>query len=243
VKVQIVSDLHTDTRYNWLQTLESQVVLAERPKTLLVAGDTAEVRSGTFRSTYRYLSRYYTDIIAVLGNHEHYGATRSQVTAALKLLPSNVRVLQEETVTLNGFKFGGTSLWFGKNFNPKLKAYIADFKAIPNFEPWVYQTNHKAREFLNQPLDVWLTHHLPHYYSINTRWVGSPANCFFVDDCSELMRYHAPLLCVHGHSHDAVDYEINGLLGEPIRVLSNPLGYRKESSGFKYLVAELTHRH
>ena len=243
LKVQIVSDLHVDCHRDWLKTLATKVVVPGHPDTLIVAGDTAQTNAPQFLQAYRYLSRHYSEILAVLGNHEHYGSTRKDVASVLKSLPSNVRVLQEEKVTLNGFTFGGTSLWFGTGFSLRLKSCLTDFKAIPNFEPWVYEANYQARVFLDQPLDVWITHHLPHHSSVAVRYIGSALNCFFVDDCSKLIRYHAPLAVIHGHTHEPADYSITGLLGENTRVLANPLGYPNEHSGFKYCELTLTHRH
>jgi hypothetical protein len=243
LKVQIVSDLHVDCHRDWLDILATKVVLPNRPDTLIVAGDTAQTNSPQFLQAFEYLSRHYSDILVVLGNHEHYGSTRKEVQAVIGSLPSNVRVLQEQKITLNGFTFGGTSLWFGSGFNRRLKNCLSDFKAIPDFEPWVYEANYRSRVFLTQPLDVWITHHLPHYSSIGVRFIGSASNCFFVDDCSELIRYYAPLVCIHGHSHEPADYELRGLLKEKIRVLANPLGYPNEHSGFKYCEVTLEHRH
>jgi len=243
MRIQIVSDLHVDCHHDWLGILTTKVVLPNRPDTLIVAGDTAQTNSPRFLQAFRYLSQHYLDILVVLGNHEYYGSTREEVNTVLGSLPSNVKVLQEEKVSLNGFTFGGTSLWFGSGFSLRLKSWLADFKKIPGFEPWVYEANYRSRVFLDQPLDVWITHHLPHYSSVAIKYIGSAVNCFFVDDCSELIRTHAPLVCIHGHTHEPVDYEIEGLLKEKIRVLADPLGYPNEHSGFKYCELTLVHRH
>jgi Icc-related predicted phosphoesterase len=243
MRIQIVSDLHVDCHRDWLTLLNTKVVLPDRPDTLIVAGDTAQTNSPQFLQAFRYLSQHYLNILVVLGNHEHYKSTREEVNAVLRSLPSKVKVLQEEKVTLNGFTFGGTSLWFGSGFSPRLKSWLADFKEIPGFEPWVYEANYRSRVFLDQPLDVWVTHHLPHYSSVAVKYIGSAVNCFFVDDCSKLIRTHAPLVCIHGHTHEHVDYEIEGSLKEKIRVLANPLGYPNEHSGFKYCELTLVPRH
>jgi hypothetical protein len=83
----------------------------------------------------------------------------------------------------------------------------------------------KARwlaDALAQPFSgptVVITHHLPHRLSIHPRFEGTRYNPCFASDLDHLVR--APVaLWVHGHTHESIDYTVNGT-----RVYCNPRGY------------------
>jgi hypothetical protein len=66
---------------------------------------------------------------------------------------------------------------------------------------------------------VVVTHHLPHRQSIHPKYAGTRFNPCFASDLDHLVR--APVvLWVHGHTHESLDYVVNGT-----RVVCNPRGY------------------
>ena len=71
------------------------------------------------------------------------------------------------------------------------------------------------------PRIVVLTHHAPSRRSISPRFAGDALNPCFVSEVIEKIHFAKPVaLWLHGHVHDAFDYELNGT-----RVVCNPLGY------------------
>ena len=74
---------------------------------------------------------------------------------------------------------------------------------------------------LQTPFDgktVVVSHHAPHPLSVHPRLKADPLTAAFVSDLSPLLPYAH--LWVHGHSHDAFDYQVG-----KCRVVANPAGY------------------
>ena len=84
---------------------------------------------------------------------------------------------------------------------------------------------HMEEEFTGSTVVV--THHCPTNASIPKRFLGDPANCAFTTDLSRFIEKHKPTLWVHGHTHDAFDYQCYDT-----RVVCNPADYPyKRTSG------------
>lgn len=78
------------------------------------------------------------------------------------------------------------------------------------------------RRKLSEPFDgptVVVTHHAPHRMSLATRFAGDWVSGGFVNEMPAEV-FKAPVLWVHGHTHDSFDYRVDGC-----RVVCNPRGY------------------
>ena len=78
---------------------------------------------------------------------------------------------------------------------------------------------------------VVVTHHPPHRGSLAQRYAEDWASSAFVNELPETF-FDAPVLWVHGHTHDSFDYHVG-----PCRVVCNPRGYvdwkgKSENSAF-----------
>jgi Icc-related predicted phosphoesterase len=76
---------------------------------------------------------------------------------------------------------------------------------------------------LAEPFDggtVVVTHHAPSSRSVHTRYARDLLSPAFASSLEKLMDGDRALLWVHGHMHDAFDYEIYGT-----RIVCNPRGY------------------
>ena len=198
----------------------------------------------------------YLPIIYVPGNHEYY---RHNYPALLEKLRSrgrgtNVHVLNNEAVTINGITFLGTTLWTDFRLKGKAQEYSAmeaakhqmnDYQLIRlsdqnyrKLQPFDTQKFHlDAYRWLSAALPskahqspvVVVTHHAPSSQSV--RWVNdrrgdlSCLNASFASNLENLMLRGNINLWVHGHTHRAQDYHI----GET-RVLCNPKGYPDEKT-------------
>jgi 3',5'-cyclic AMP phosphodiesterase CpdA len=80
-----------------------------------------------------------------------------------------------------------------------------------------------AKPFAGQTIVV--THHAPHPLSLAARFATDPSSAGFVNDLPELVA-EPVALWVHGHTHTAFDYRVNGT-----RVVCNPRGYLERPSG------------
>ena len=74
-----------------------------------------------------------------------------------------------------------------------------------------------AKPFSGKTIVV--THHAPHRLSLAARYANDWASAGFISDLSALVR-EPVALWIHGHTHTAFDYTVNGT-----RVVCNPRGY------------------
>jgi Icc-related predicted phosphoesterase len=232
MKFALASDLHFEFHKDGGRTL-----VAELPETdvIVVAGDLAS--AGCLWDSLLLLLRKYRHVIFVFGNHEFYGSSFQSVRQSINKLKHRMPKLREQghelgelhlldnsTVTIDGQRFVGTTLWFPWQEGIQFKhRFLNDFNAIKGAVKRIYEENKRAIEFLEETVtcdDVVVTHHLPHEKSVHPRWKGSKYNCFYLCEMHSLIFDRQPKLWVHGHTHDSCDYEI-----ETTRVVCNPFGY------------------
>lgn len=77
--------------------------------------------------------------------------------------------------------------------------------------------NELAKPFTGKTIVV--THHAPHRLSLAPRYADDRVSAGFVNHLPELVR-EPVALWIHGHTHSAFDYTVNGA-----RVVCNPRGY------------------
>jgi Icc-related predicted phosphoesterase len=241
MKIQLCSDLHLDhyrvhrnDKNGWPGLME-KVVPQTDADVLVVAGDVGKV--GHTSAFLHHVAGRYRHVVYVAGNHEYYDTTRGEFWDKLTA-PSNVHCLDNASVTLDGVKFVGSSLWFPDTPNARQRrGQINDFWCIERIEGWIWAEFERSRAFLDTELEpgcVMVTHHLPSVLSVAPRFKDSPLNCYFVGDVSDLIAKHRPALALHGHTHLPCDY----MLGST-RVLCNPLGYPGEERARPPVVVEI----
>lgn len=226
MQVQLLSDVHVefhaDQGVAFVRSLEPSGV-----DVLVLAGDIA-VGPGLVPALSLFCERYRgAKVVYVHGNHEYYGTNRESVVALTReaaALNRNLVWLDSEMAEIGGQRFLGGPLWFERRPEAdRFKRGMADFEAISGFESWVYDENRRMKELLAKELretDVVVTHHLPTFASVASRFTSSPLNAFFVCDVEELIEERGPRLWMHGHTHVSVDKRIGRT-----RVLCNPFGY------------------
>lgn len=184
-------------------------------------------------------------VIYVPGNHEYYvkRTLADQVAAMRKHAEgSNVHILDDETIDIDGVRFIGATLWtdfdlYGQNFFHQQVAQ----RAMSDYDySWVAEGRklhsddtahfHQLSKFfiseeLRKPFDgkkVVVTHHGPSEKSVAPKWHLNALTPAFTSRMENLILDHGPPLWVHGHTHDSHDY----VLGNT-RVVVNPRGYFK----------------
>jgi predicted phosphodiesterase len=209
---------------------------------VVLAGDIARPRDAV-----EWASALRKPVLYVAGNHEFYGSTIDETLAALRAFSegTQVRVLDDEALIVDGVRFLGTTLWtdfalFGKEQRASVmheaRRFMRDFARIRigNAPDALFTPEHSTARFarharwlsqeLARPFDgptVVVTHHAPSPHSVHRRFDGSPLNACFVSDLEPLLDGRA-CLWIHGHTHDSFDYTIGGT-----RVVCNPRGYAK----------------
>jgi len=190
------------------------------------------------------------NVIMIPGNHEYY---HGNILTAAGLIKSwlhvngynNVHFLDSESITIDGIRFIGTTLWANfRNGNPQimLQAGMAmnDHRIIGygniGFSPDAALAVHKKQlQFVFDELEqdrntptVLVFHHAPSYKSINTeRYGDDPINYCYVNDLEDKFVDYANIKVVfHGHTHHSFAYE--WIPGVPL--YCNPRGYIHEIS-------------
>ena len=251
MKLHILSDLHLEHAPFTLPEVDADVVV--------LAGDVAPGGTGI-----EWMRRHIDGrpVIYVAGNHEFYGQDLPGLIGRLRdaAVGSQIHVLENDEVVIEGVRFLGCSLWSDFDFaGPENRAnsmricerLVNDYRQIRAtgldrpLQPQDTRDLHVAsRAWLATSLashhdgpTVVVTHHAPLIRRPeNINAVLEAVGGAFASDLTELMDGEAVDLWVFGHIHRMVDTDVNGT-----RVLSNQRGYPHESvSGFDpALVVEL----
>lgn len=227
MRIQLLSDLHLehhrDGGRSFLESLDPSGV-----DLLVVAGDLHDGERGLVNSLLS-LCALYPWVVFVVGNHEYYGWMPRQVHRRLTELDrdvANLHWLHHEARDVEGLRIAGTPLWFPKPSNPlvMLDRYaINDFNVIKGFEPWVYDENRRAMEFLQREApraDIIVTHHVPTVLATSARFKTDTTNHYFITDVTRLIQDAQPKLWCFGHTHDRQWLRIDETL-----LACNPFGY------------------
>lgn len=236
MRLWILSDLHLELTRGW--DLPSGVA---RPDfdVLVVAGDLIpRMERGA-----KWLSERVTDrpVIYVPGNHEAYGVDidltveKARVAAA----GSNIHVLQNDTVTIDGITFVGATLWtdFDLFGTPEYAMAAAaetmnDYRKIRvcNYElrlrPAHTLMRHRAsREFITRQLreggrHIVVTHHGAHPEAVRQGHEREISSAAYVSDLRQVIEEGTPELWIYGHTHESRDFKVGST-----RIISNAKGY------------------
>jgi predicted phosphodiesterase len=234
MRIRVFSDLHLE-----FQDWNPPAVAAE---VVVLAGDIHVGVEGVIWGRRRFAD---ARVIYVPGNHEYYGSELEPMLRQLRRVASqhDVQLLDGDAVLIEGLRFLGATLWtdfafYGADAQAIAKAYenarrgMVDYRAIRlhgsvMLTPQETRTIHRRQVTwlagqLAQPFagpTVVVTHHLPHRRSVHPKYEGDLLNPAFASDLSALVRDPVKLW-IHGHTHESMDYEVNGT-----RVVCNPRGY------------------
>ena len=184
----------------------------------------------------------YNKVFYVFGNHEHYGTrVDKSFTMMSEVLPKHITVLENSAEEYNGILFVGGTMWTDMNKNNEIAMWacrqeVNDYKKIQykrdgsygKLNPRDVVTLHtKTVKFFMETLSntasqcVVISHHAPTLKSIPSKYVNDILNAAYASDVSDVILDNPHVkYWVHGHIHDAVDYEVGDC-----RVISNPRGY------------------
>ena len=154
---------------------------------------------------------------------------------------SRVHFLENDEIIIRDVRFLGCTLWtdfmlHGEAERPYSirdgKSSLADFRLIRENESRMFTPGDAIRlhkeslEWLQDRLNekyegktVVVTHHLPSIHSVAECYKDSLLSACFASHLDHLFDGRIDLW-IHGHTHDSVDYILNGT-----RVICNPRGY------------------
>ncbi|UOU97037.1 metallophosphoesterase [Chryseobacterium daecheongense] len=248
MKIQIISDLHQEFGYTDLNFDRSDVVV--------LAGD---INLGT--KGVEWIKSKIPDkpVLYVLGNHEYYKGSYPKTLNKIKeaAIGSNVIVLEDNFVDLDGIRFHGTTLWtdfsiFGDpmQYGMICQSAMNDYKKIkrdPSYSKMrtidIFKIHQLSRIWLKESLthskdlkNIVITHHAPSIQSVPEHFKNDPVTSAYASNLEDFIVEHQPLYWIHGHIHTPCRYKIG-----KTEIICNPHGYIDEKyNGYdKELIIEV----
>ncbi len=237
MKIAIYSDLHLEFKDFELPSGEADVIV--------LAGDIHVGDAGIDWAMQQIPDK---PVLYVLGNHEYYQHNLPALCESMqqKVKNSNIHVLENDAIIINGIRFLGCTFWTDYNLYqdvPFSTLYamnaLADYRAISTEtgllvpEDTIKLHNHSKAWLIEQLSDteiptVVITHHAPAKPSIDKRYIDDPLTPAFVSELDRLVAHSGARLWIHGHTHFACQYRLGNT-----DVICNARGYPGETvTGF-----------
>ncbi|MCS3870629.1 Icc-related predicted phosphoesterase [Chryseobacterium ginsenosidimutans] len=248
MKIQIISDLHQEFGLTDLSFDNADLVI--------LAGDVNLRTKGI-----EWIKTKISDkpVIYVLGNHEYYKGSYPKTLNKIKEAAqnSNVFVLEDSFVDIDGIRFHGATLWtdfsiFGdpRYYGMTCQSLMNDYKYIrrdPSYSKMrtidTFKIHQFSKAWLQKSLEnsqglknIVVTHHAPSIQSVPEKYKNDPVTSAYASNLEDFILEYQPLYWIHGHIHTPSRYKI----GET-EVICNPHGYIDEKyNGYeKELIVEV----
>jgi len=214
--LRFASDLHLEFSKDikYIDTLLPHMD-TDKDTTLALLGDIHVGRQGI-----RYLKdlgKRFKAVIYILGNHEFYNYKFYDLKHIIsdELIGTNVYVLENESVTIDGQKFVGCTLWSDmEKENPKsildINNGLNDYRLIEGFNDTTIkptetiQAHKDSIEYLKNSVDkrtIVLTHHSPLLGTSDPQFTNSIIRGGFESDLMDLIFDLQPKYWLYGHTH------------------------------------------
>lgn len=235
MKIALLSDLHLSVSgLEFPERLDADV--------MVLAGDLGRPHRGI-----EWAKATRLPTLFVAGNHDFYGSDLVTSYQQIRELTVDtpIRLLERSELIQDGVRFLGCTLWtdyrlfdspasrtLGIEQAVRLSHDFSRIRLAPDFEecftPAVsqmlfLQSVQWLEDCFARPHDgptVVVTHHAPALGSIAERFRSSPINASFVSDLTAHILRWRPVLWLHGHMHNSLDYRVGGT-----RIVCNPRGY------------------
>lgn len=270
LRLQIVSDLHLEFR-------EGQIPYIKKTAPhIALLGDIGKPFSLAYSRLIANLAHRFETVLVIAGNHEFFGGTvrkhtvneiKARIAEVVGRFP-NVHFLDNSSLTLEGVRILGTTLWTHiprhlmqvarKKVNDYRMIYMSrvqlDHSSIAAYlTPEVTSAWHdQAVAWLRYELalhpdvpTVVLTHHAPTGRNTSNPVFSDQDMRFCYHSDLEYLVLKPPVVAVgFGHTHWASDQLLSlpsppGVPEHKVRVVSNPLGYPHEELDFRSTVLEV----
>ena len=242
MKLLVLSDLHAEH-----SPFVPDPAVVAAADIVVLAGD---IHAGSQVAAWSRQTFADKPVVLIAGNHELYDGhwTRTLDDIRESAQRHEVHFLENDTVTIGGVQFLGTTLWtdfmyFGVNqirqAMNEARRYMMDYRAIQGCNPEETFDRHRSSlawltAELHCPLPpdtqsrVVVTHHYPHKKSTAKEYLSDLCTAAFGSQLPEELFAHADLW-IHGHTHTSCAYEVNGC-----QVICNPRGYPMDKLATHY---------
>lgn len=184
---------------------------------MVLAGDIGYLNEESTLSFLRAVTEKYEHVLFVPGNHEYWGRmTDAQMQGVCADI--GIIMLQNETATINGVVFAGSTMWSDlRGVTSLAVAQQNDFKYHPGLDTvkWSAMFD-KAMQFLSSAkADVVITHHAPLMRAIPNQFQGDPSNGLYA---TRVLLKHMPKVWCYGHTHHPFREKVHNTV-----FISNPM--------------------
>lgn len=231
MKLHILSDLHVEFADFSIPETDADVIV--------LAGDIGVGSGGLGWLRDQNVTK---PVVYVPGNHEYYQNDLSILDHLRNSAPPNVHILSDGVFQIGPVRFLGCTLWTDFDYFGEADRYFAVFQARENMADFSLIENNgkrftpedsialhqRSRDWVRCMLDggfsgttVVVTHHAPSSRSVQPRYANDLLTAAFASRLESMMDSDRVALWVHGHMHDACDYEVYGT-----RIICNPRGYK-----------------
>ncbi len=250
MRLRVCSDLHLEAftgRNSESLTVDFLPPREEDAESILVLAGDISSKPDQLVSFIGYLEPRFKHILYVPGNHEfyrnHYQKLNAELSAFFEKNCTKVTAACGDViqVQIDDVIFILSTLWAdgGKNAAEQIlvQQYLNDFRLIrykdgtftvPDMmcENALHVKKIKAALQANPDhKKVVVSHHLPSYRLCHPRF-GTDCNGGFASNLDSILASdYAPVLWIHGHTHDSIDTKLWNT-----RIVCNPRGYRGEWS-------------
>lgn len=239
MRILMMSDLHAEflTRKQIIDPTRLQINFEQDVDVVLLAGD---IHPGVLG--FEFVRKIWKQqmIIMVAGNHEFYGRSLDSHYQKMREKAESLDIifLQDSSISTNGVKFVGSTLWtdfnlFGNQPLAMVRAgtEMNDYQKINSsmnrkILPYQLLERHqKSRDFMfsefqTEETVIAVTHHAPCELSVPERFLDDELSSAYASRLGNQIAFCGPKIWLHGHTHDSFDYRV----GET-RVVCNPYGY------------------
>ena len=232
MRIHVLSDLHLEFGAFTPEPVEADVIVFAGDIDLGIRG--LEWAAKTFPNL---------PVIYIAGNHEFYGHSSPKIDMAMRETARvlGIHFLANDTVTLEGVRFLGATLWTDFEITGHrdsateiAKSQMRDYRKIridPQYRKlrpadtlgWHRISRRWLEGQLQEPFDgqtVIVTHHAPSGTSLDPRFPSDGVNAAYASDLDAMIESSGAKFWIHGHTHFNVDYEIG-----QTRVITNQRGY------------------
>lgn len=241
-----------EKRYKWERIIKNIILPpldSDKETTLILAGDISDLSCmDRFEYFMNHVAQRFKAIIYVQGNHEYYeGCWRQGQDVYKTSLEQWDNVFYDHKIVLKDITFLTTTLWTDFDGEDPVcmeaaRTSMSDYKWIKygerNLLPSDVLFEHKVAkkilldnlaEAMGKTTTVVITHHAPSRRSILPQFESDIFNGCFANSFEQEILLTKPLLWIHGHMHDSLDYNIAGT-----RIICNPYGYHTSTVNKKY---------
>lgn len=239
--IYCISDIHSEFYQDDNDSLIEQLqnYSPEGVTYCVLAGDIGSVGSSkcieSYRTVLEHYSKLYPYVIFVAGNHEFYNSNYDfqKVLTTLENLSKsfdNVYFLHRKSVTLDGVRFIGATLWSA--IDEKSTKHINDFNHVFHHQVDYLSEFVNDYRFLKKELEthieskepnVVITHHLPTSKLVHPRFTNHPAGSAFYTNLLDCLPLKNTKYFYSGHSHERMNISYGST-----QLMTNPMGYRFE---------------